>query len=180
MKKELYLPLVLIGLSAAFIVVSLLVWITRGNDSLLKKKLRIGAMILMLTGTAVGCNCTEVTCYIGTRPNMVYFDDGTTMDGEIHLDLNIGNIVTGTIESPSSPVYTFQILDDEDVIIDRGPIEAIDGKYDDRLEAFELSVREDITSGTYDLNFYMASEEDLDNYEIKPFTWFHLDITGRR
>ena len=82
--------------------------------------------------------------------------------------------------NPSSQVYTFQILDGEGGILDRGPIEAVDGKYNESFEEFELSVREDITSGAYILRFYSASEEDLDNYEVNSFIWFHLDITGRQ
>jgi hypothetical protein len=180
-KKELYLPLVLIGLSAAFIAVSFLVWITRSNDSLLKKKLRIGAMILMLTGATVGCDCSDVTCYIQAMPNMVYIDGTIYPGGEVTLDLNFSNIIAGIIESPTSSVYSFQILDDEEAVIDRGPIEAIDGEYDDDWhEAFELSVSEDIASGIYDLYFYMATEENLTTHEIKPFVQFSLGIIGRQ
>lgn len=179
MKKEIYLPLVLIGLSAAFITVSFLVWLTRGNDSLLKKKLRIGAMILLLTGTAVGCS-PEPSCYVPNPTDEIDIGNGIYPGGEIQLDLNISNVIAGTIMYPSSQVYTFQILDGEGGILDRGPIEAVDGKYNDNYEEFELSVREDMTSGNYILRFYTVSEEYLDTHEGRSFTWFHLDITGRR
>lgn len=181
MKRELFLPLVLIGLSAAFIVVSFLVWLTRGNDSLLKKKLRIGAIILSLTGTAIGCESNQ--CYIGARdetPNQIVLT-GETYPGETFtLDLTTSNTIKGSINYPTIDEYTFQILDGDGTRIDRGPVLAQDGEYDEDLEWFDLSVQVDIPTGLYDLNFYAASEDDLDKYEIKPFAQFRLGITGRQ
>jgi hypothetical protein len=176
-KKELYLPLVLIGLSAAFIVVSFLIWITRGNNSLLKKKLRIGAIILSLTGTAIGCESR--TCYVPLNDagqNLIVLNGETYPDGTFILNLALGNWIQGNIHYPTANEYSFQILDGDGNRADRGGMNALDGEYDEHLEAFDMSVRTDIPTGIYDLNFYMASEADLDMYEIKPFAQFRLEI----
>ncbi len=180
MKKELYLPLVLIGLSAAFIVVSFLIWITRGNDSLLKKKLRIGALILSLTGTAIGCESR--TCYVplyDAGQNQLVLSGVIYPDGTFVMNLAFGNRIEGTILYPTIDEYTFQILNDDGSRIDRGPMVIQDGEFDEDLEEFTISIREDIPTGIYNLNFYMASEADLDNYEIKPFARFRMELTGR-
>ena len=69
MRRELFVPLILAGLTVAFVVVFLLVYMSRGNSTyLIRKKLRIGAFILSLT--AVGCSdpVGTVTCYTPPPP----------------------------------------------------------------------------------------------------------------
>jgi hypothetical protein len=153
-KKEICLPLVLIGLSAAFIVVSFLVWITRGKDSLLKKKLRIGALILSLSG--VGSGCWAVSCY-ETLPYDYFTLEGMDFNGEIELDLTVSNILRGKIEQRHSQEYWFLIAGQDSAEIQTGTLEALDGAFNENTEEFEIAVRSDIPSGRYELYFY--SEE---------------------
>jgi hypothetical protein len=156
-KKELYLPLVLIGLSAAFIAVSFLVWITRGNDSLLKKKLRIGALILSLSG--IGTGCWTTTCYEG-YPEDYFVLDGMDTNREIELDLTISNILRGKIENRRGEGYWFLITDQDSVEVQTGILEALDGAFNERAEEFEIAVRSDIPTGDYELTLYSADDDN--------------------
>ncbi len=66
MKKEVLLAVVVIGLSLAFVVVSVLVWLCRGHPWLVRKKLRLGALLLALTGITSGCGSGDQSsnCYM--------------------------------------------------------------------------------------------------------------------
>jgi hypothetical protein len=156
-KKEICLPLVLIGLSAAFIVVSFLVWITRGKDSLLKKKLRIGALILSLSGVGSGC-WPVISCYDGL-PADRFVLEGTDVYGEIELDLTVSNILKGKIQQRRGKDYWFLITGQDSVEIQTGTLEALDGAFNEDTEEFEIAVRSDIPTGGYDLTFYSADDD---------------------
>jgi hypothetical protein len=157
MKKELYIPLILIGLSVAFVVVSFLVWITRGNDSLLKKKLRIGGFILLLSGAAVGCKC-DSSCYIVARENQFIVED-QYIGGRLALDMSETNKLTGLVSNYTSKNLWYLIEDHNDNEIQRGAVEPLDGAFDEHSEDFEILVRIDIPTGEYKLEFYMIEDD---------------------
>lgn len=167
MKKELYIPLILIGLSVAFVVVSFLVWITRGNDSFLRKKLRIGAMILLLTGTAVGCKC-EDSCYLIIADNQFFIED-QGIGGRIELDMSVTNKLIGQIRHRADEDFWYLIRKRNGEEMQRGNVEPLDGVYDDIHEEFEIQVRIDLATGEYELEFYLLEEE-------YPLASFSLDV----
>ena len=165
MKKEIYLPVVIIGLSVAFVVVSFLVWITRGNDSLLKKKLRIGGLILLLSGAAVGCRC-EDSCYLVAQENQFVVED-QYIGGRIVLDMSVTNKLTGLVSNYTSVDFWYLIEDYNDNEIQRGAVEPLDGAYDEAYEEFEVLVRIDLATGEYKLEFYMIETDyPLATYEL--------------
>jgi len=171
MKKEIYIPLVLIGLSVAFVVVSFLVWITRGNDSLLKKKLRIGGFILLLSGAAIGCKC-EGTCYLTIPDNQFYVEDHGN-GSRIELDMSVTNKLNGRINHREDEAEDFWYLiraqnGDE---IQRGNVEPLDGAYDEYEEEFEILVRIDLATGNYELEFYLLEEE----YPLASFSLYVMN-----
>jgi ABC-type glycerol-3-phosphate transport system substrate-binding protein len=53
LRKYLIIPVILLGLSIVFIILSIMLFISKGNDSILRKKLRIGGLILALQGVAI-------------------------------------------------------------------------------------------------------------------------------
>ena len=77
MKKEILTPVAVVALSVVFVLLSALVTASKGRSPwLIKKKLRIGALLLMLTGLAIGGSACSVTCYTpGFDP------DGNLLDG---------------------------------------------------------------------------------------------------
>jgi hypothetical protein len=168
MKKEIYIPLILIGLSVAFVVVSFLLWLSRGNDSLLKKKLRIGALIISLSGVALGCwserDCS--TCYLVAKENLFVVED-QHMGGRIVLDMSVTNKLTGLVSNYTSKNLWYLIEDHNDNEIQRGAVEPLDGAYDQHSEEFEIPVRIDLATGEYELEFYLLEEEyPLATYEL--------------
>ena len=77
--KDIFSPVILIGLVVAFAVFSLLVWFSRGkNARYIKNKYKLGGMILSLSFFATGCSTIvppEVTCYVSVPPpNMIYIN----------------------------------------------------------------------------------------------------------
>ena len=61
-KNTIFTPAVLIGLAMAFVTVSFLVYVTGGHPALIKKKLKIGAMIIAITSmfSLAGCDNDKV------------------------------------------------------------------------------------------------------------------------
>jgi hypothetical protein len=168
MKKEIYIPLILIGLSVAFVVVSFLLWLSRGNDTLLKKKLRIGALIISLSGIALGCwserDCSS--CYLVARENVFIVED-QHMGGRIVLDMSVTNKLTGMVDNFTNDDFWYLIEDYNDNEIQRGTVEPLDGAYDEYQEEFEILVRIDLATGEYKLEFYLLEEEyPLAKYEL--------------
>ena len=160
MKKELYIPLILIGLSVAFVVVSFLLWLSRGNDSLLKKKLRIGALIISLSGIALGCwserDCS--TCYLIAPQNQFTVEDQHD-GGKIVMDMSVSNKLAGHVSGYTSDDLWYLIEDYDDNEIQRGTVEPLDGSYDEYSEEFEILIRIDLPTGEYKLEFYQLEEE---------------------
>lgn len=71
MKKEIIIPALIIFLGVIFVFINILVFFSKGNNKFIKKKLKVGAIILSLTGIiACGTPHTEQpTCYIDTLPD---------------------------------------------------------------------------------------------------------------
>ena len=71
MKNEVFLPLAILGLTIAFGVICFLVYITGGTPTLIKKKMRIGALMLAFNAMVWVGNAQDddgpLTCYVGTK-----------------------------------------------------------------------------------------------------------------
>jgi hypothetical protein len=153
MRKESF---ILAGLFAAFAAISLLVWLTRGqNHALLKKKLKIGAMILTLTGViTTGCNASDTTCYVAIAEDYILFDDLQHSSGAIVLNLDETNRLDGTLENLTTTVYSFRITDGDGNEVQRDQVVAEDGEFDDHTEEFYLEVDPNLPAGQYVLLLY--------------------------
>ncbi len=63
MKKEIVIPVLLIILGLVFVIINALVFVFKGNPRLIKRKLKVGAMILTLSSIAACHTIPERTCY---------------------------------------------------------------------------------------------------------------------
>jgi hypothetical protein len=74
MRKEILIPFLLLILGLVFIIINIIVYFSVGNPWVVAKKLKVGAMILSLTGMfACGTNNTnDLTCY--KSPKQSYKD----------------------------------------------------------------------------------------------------------
>ncbi len=69
MKKEILIPLLLILLGLLFAIINVMVFFFKGNKWFVKKKLKVGAMILSLT-SLLGCGSPFGTCYAPTKEQL--------------------------------------------------------------------------------------------------------------
>lgn len=85
MEKKISTVMVFLLLIMAFWAVSVLVIITKRNSWLVRKKLRIGALLLSLGGVAAGCGVPPVSsCYVMPAPvNEFVIDDADNESKEI-------------------------------------------------------------------------------------------------
>ncbi len=63
MKKDILIPLVIISLGLIFVIINIFVFLSKGNEWFIKKKLKIGALILTLTSIAACHTIHQPTCY---------------------------------------------------------------------------------------------------------------------
>jgi len=181
-KKDLLTVLAYAGLSVLFAAICVAVWATGGHHVFVKHKLRIGALMLTLAGTAT-TGCPVVNCYDYSPPDDDSADDyhnlmaidGYVNGDMIEMDLSAGNTLTGTITSPVGQVFAFGVLDSSDVV-QVAAIESIDGAIDQEVEAFEIAIDPGLASGTYTL--VLADVEEAHVADVEPAATYQLVITG--
>lgn len=176
-RKETWLPIAAVGLTAAFLVVSGLIRLTRGNPWLIRRKLRLGALLLGVNGAAAGCGPGGfATCYAPLPPNSIDFDAPfVTADGLV-FDLAAGSVLTGEILAPTGSVYAFQ-LTFEDVELQRGDLVPVDGAFDESSEAFTLTLDPDHLAPKCLLRLYRSSAANLEPHAL--IGQYDLTVLGR-
>lgn len=154
-RRELWVPLAVVAVTVAFIAVSALVRVSGGNPWLIRRKLRIGALLLGLTWSASGCDDEGVvTCYDPIPPEHVELDQQFWGDYGYRLDLAAGHVLTGSVLFRTSEIFSFQLRDATEVEVRRGALSATDGVFDASTEAISLDVGADLPPGSYQLRFY--------------------------
>lgn len=140
-RREHWIPVAIAGLTAAFLLASWLVRLSRGHPWLIRRKLRLGALLLGLTWSATGCDHGgTTTCYVPARQDDVSFDDPFYGDSGLRLDLAAGSEMSGWIYGRTSPAYAFQLAEESGAELQRGPLAATDGAFDESTEAFRLAL----------------------------------------
>ena len=123
LKKYMIIPIVLAVLGAAFVLVSFLVYISRGKYVFIKQKLKIGALILTLTALSYNCQSNQddiVLCYKAAVPTpQITILNEINQNQEIIVDALVNRTVTGTIQEDhqSYPHYSFRIVPGQRVLI---------------------------------------------------------------
>ncbi len=150
-RRELWVPLAVAILTLTFLLVSWLVRLSRGNPWLMRRKLRLGAILLGLTWAAAGCTPDPTspesdprgTCYYPAPRDHVTFDLRFYSDHGLVLDLAQGSALTGTIEGHTANAYAFLLLDSGSREIQRGDVQPLDGAFDAAFEPFRLEIKPD-------------------------------------
>ena len=161
MENKNLLPFAIAWLTAAFVLVSILVTLTRGRNSyLLNKKLRIGALLLTLTAATSGVNC--LTCYAPSRSEEVRITSckPTGSHGEFILNLSRADTLSGTIFPYYSNAYSFQVTSLRDSIIQQDNLQPLKGTGNGE-EPFRIPLRQDIDSGDYYLKIFDVHQEAI-------------------
>lgn len=140
MKKNVFTPLIIAGLSAAFIVICVMVILTRGKNSWVKRKLRIGGLIISLTAM-VSMTSFVACCY---APPMfdyaeVTLDEEAISFNEITIIPNSVTKISGYINNVDAYSLKYEIRDSSENIVISDNIKALDGAYGDSgYESFEI------------------------------------------
>ena len=163
-RRGTYVSIALIGLSAAFVLVSLAVRLSRGHPFFIRQKLKTGALILSLTAAAStpGCHDPQPTCYMPYEPPPIVpiqFDE-TDTSGEIHLDLAAQTALSGHLLL-SDDAYRFRILDQDQQVAQAGALVAVDGAFDSADEDFTLTVDAGLPAGLYTLLIHPGDDADF-------------------
>ena len=162
MKKELYIPIIVIALTIVFAAVSLMVYLSNGKHYWIKKKLKIGAILLGLTFYANSCDVPpEVTCYDPAMPNNYLMLDqyGDT------LTYSIADTMRIEIANTTYPYFSYELLNDTQDIIKSDILENRDTLTTNNY-ASSIIFNEEFTPGTYKISFYGELSEQIQKTEI--------------
>jgi hypothetical protein len=177
MDNKFLVPFAVAGLTVAFAVISFLVFISRGKNALLlKKKLRFGALLLILTGAAIGCKQQEPFCYSPARLNQFYLQYPT--EGGLVVNLARNDTLSGTIKERTLNEFSFALILGTDSILQKNNIYPLDGKFDSTTEHFKIVLDGNIPTGYYDLQFY-GCEKDSIQVNWGCLDSYYLQIIGR-
>jgi len=157
MKKEHFIPILLIALAIAFIFVSLMLFLSNEDKYWIKQKLRIGAIIISFTSSMSSC-IPFGTCYLESITDSMYLEN--TQNNEIHLDIIKTNKIKGWIELPAIKYYSFRITDTNYIEVQRDNIFADDGAFNEDYEEFTIKVDITLNAGKYFLYLFTQKKED--------------------
>jgi hypothetical protein len=161
MDRKLITALVLGFLFSGFGLISFLVIISQRHPWFVEKKLRLGALILSLSGAAIGCTATS--CYSPVPLNMVTIDKSLLVGDTIFINNPGTTFITGTILQRSGTAFSYAVLDSSDRIIFKVNILPVDGTFDESTEEFSINLDSTLPSGKYKLNFYEYTADSIEN-----------------
>ncbi len=161
-------PVVLAGLFAAFGMISVLVIVTRRHPFFVHKKLRLGALLLSITGASVGCRGV-VSCYVAPAPEL---EDEVVLYGvpegtwTVSLDVAETDSLSGYLTAEYvRRAYSFAVLDTtSDSVLTKGDLRPTDGAFDGLHETFSLQLPSVPPIGVYDLRFYDSAMDSVQDF----------------
>ena len=154
----------LIGLFIAFGVICFLRFFFRKNPGLLRYKLRIGGIILTLTGMMTFTSCT-VMCYVPAYNGISIVE----LDSLSYLNINQTNMIRFNLNTQQSiPGLSYQLQDSNGVFIESNDVQAFDGSFDSNTEEFRVYLPVSLTNGLYKLNCCTDSKT---NQTADNWTW---------
>lgn len=148
-------------LFVAFATVSLLVILTGRHPYFVAKKLRLGALILSLSGASAGCFATS--CYVQAPPNNFTIDHPHLSNDSITISKTSSDTISGKITLRDGNTFSYAIFDSSGTLIVKDNIFPIDGSFDEDSEEFNIIPPPSIMPGIYELRFYSAPEDSIQN-----------------
>jgi len=169
--KNISTPLVIIGLSVAFAIVVVGVYMTRGKSKFwISKKMLLGSLLLSLT-SIVNQSCI-VSCYDPASPNQIELDN-PDYSSTIVININENTKLTGTIYDRKSKEFSFNITDllNKDTL-QVGNIVPSDGKFDESTEAIYIQLDKNLPVNEYLLNLYDTRQTE----QLYPISTYRLSV----
>lgn len=137
-----------------FIIISLFVFISNKHPFFIKYKLKIGALILSLTGTIInGCD-TSTSCYApAIRPQeSLIIDSIYVKDNVITFYKNMPTSLEGKIYNRECSMFYYTVVDFQNEIIEGAEIIPLDSIIDEAEEEFEIVFSDTIPIGEFTLH----------------------------
>ena len=157
-------------MTLVFAVICLMVYLSKGNAYWIKRKLKIGALLLTFSWFANSCEKSPFvnTCY-DPQPaeNSIWIDNG---GDTLHYPLNDTMFVQ--ILNPSYPFFSFDVYDFNLNFIKSGLLTKRDSLPYDTY--YFVTFDKDYLSGNYKINFY--GEEDQNISKTKKIGTFDFKI----
>ncbi len=160
MKKDFFSFGYLILLSVTFLIISFLVYLTRGqNSKLLGHKLRLGALIIALTAT-ISCSPSQPRYYEQVAVNHFEIKSSRETPSTPVIETDKDKNIKGAINGPTVDTFSYLIYDWNKKVIQSGDIKPSDGKFNSAYEKFEIELKDVLPSGLYSIHFFPVSEKD--------------------
>lgn len=176
-KNELLVPLCVVGLSLAFVAVSIAVALTAGrNRFFVRKKLALGALLLSFSGTAAGCGV--VSCYEPMEePNDTHLTYGGSGGHTLRVDIAEDNEVLGIVYNCEASAFSFIVTNATGHEVQKEDIAAGDGAFDgDYDEGFTIHLDESLAAGSYELRVFPVSSDQIYDVSNQWVALYELDI----
>ncbi|MDF1550453.1 MAG: hypothetical protein P1P88_21710 [Bacteroidales bacterium] len=154
-KKEIVVPLLVIGLTILFAGICAAVFLSNGKSKKwISRKMKIGGLLLTLTAASCNGGGGEVMCYETVATNSIWIE-GTGQNG-IEIKLDTSNVLSGQISGLDGTDFSFKISDSENKPLQRGNLIPNDGKFDQFYEAFKIELDKNLQPGNYLLDIFAA------------------------
>lgn len=164
MKKEILIPLLVFVLSIAFIIISFMVFVTKGKRYyFIKQKLKLGGLILTLsaifnTNTITAKN-DMVRCYRKVASNSVTLNYDYSK-GFIEYSISKAIPLKGEVYDVTKKEFSFRIVKkDTNEVILSDDIILNNAKINNYSEQFEI-VLKDIEEGEYTVQIFNVKKEN--------------------
>ena len=149
MKKELILPLIIFALTLVFAVICLMVYLSKGNAYWIKRKLKIGALLLTFNGIVYGTSGqggVYDTCYLRDEPRETKIFLGYM------FSTNFISMRNSQLQTDKIKLQT-EYISDIDFIGYSGGI-----TYEEHIGKFEESISSIIVNFIYDVKSALHTE----------------------
>jgi hypothetical protein len=155
-KNEWIAPVLIIGLTCVFALVSAMVYLSKGRSAWwISKKMRIGALLITLTAVSTqSCEEAVRTCYDPAPGNYFKFDYTEPEIGVV-VDMNRTNWITGILYDRTFTDYSFSVTDTAGTdTLQVGEVIPTDGKFNSSREQFIIELDRDLPGNLYYLSIF--------------------------
>ncbi len=171
LERKIVAGILMCGVVAVFVVVSVLVKLTGRNPFFVKKKLAVGALLLSLSAIMSGCKGSGpggiVSCYIPALEERVTIDG--IRNGQIFLNRKVTDTLHCIITERLSCHYSVIIMDSLNTVVKNETVFSDTSSSLDDTIIFSIVCEKGITQGTYSLRLYNQvadSVKSVDDYRF--------------
>jgi hypothetical protein len=176
LRRYFVIPVGLCGLSIVFIIFCIILRISKKNDAILRKKLRIGGLILALQAVAIQGAWAGATCYERKTPEFAVSDSVSESD-VLEVNLKETSEILAMIKYGERRYFSFAIVR-KDSVIQSGAVNPFDGRMDSLDEKVTIPVDPNkVSIGTYELRvFWGAMQGKAGIFRASPLKTYKLIV----